>query len=199
MKYTIELLYIEDRPETSLSKYLDEEYSHEKYATQYADIWFKPQDGYESLLTNPKVKSADVIFVDSRLFENRTAVQGKFTGEEFKFVLKKISPYKEVIVITQNVTDGEIDMIAKYDTNSEMSSMEYYSVQLKEKIDVAIANIEQYWLLYEKMNENNNWDTVLKDKVVATLTGNDAYDELTKSDIDTLVLAFKEIREKLND
>ena len=199
MKDTIVLLYIDDRPETSLSKYLDEEYSHEKYATQYADIWFKPQDGYESLLTNPKVKSADVIFVDSRLFENRTAVQGKFTGEEFKFVLKKISPYKEVIVITQNGTDGEIDMIAKYDTNSEMSSTEYYSVQLKEKIDVAIANIEQYWLLYEKMNENNNWDTVLKDKVVATLTGNDAYDELTKSDIDTLVLAFKEIREKLND
>lgn len=199
MKDTIVLLYIDDRPETSLSKYLDEEYSHEKYATQYADIWFKPQDGYESLLTNPKVKSADVIFVDSRLFENRTAVQGKFTGEEFKFVLKKISPYKEVIVITQNGTDGEIDMIAKYDTNSEMSSTEYYSVQLKEKIDVAIANIEQYWLLYEKMNENNNWDTVLKDKVIATLTGNDAYDELTKSDIDTLVLAFKEIREKLND
>ena len=199
MKDTIVLLYIDDRPETSLSKYLDEEYSHEKYTTQYADIWFKPQDGYESLLTNPKVKSADVIFVDSRLFENRTAIQGKFTGEEFKFVLKKISPYKEVIVITQNGTDGEIDMIAKYDTNSEITSTEYYSVQLKDKIDAAIANIEQYWLLYEKMNENNNWDAVLKDKVVATLTGNDAYDELTKSDIDTLVLAFKEIREKFND
>lgn len=199
MKDTIVLLYIDDRPETSLSKYLDEEYSHEKYATQYADIWFKPQDGYESLLTNPKVKSADVIFVDSRLFENRTAVQGKFTGEEFKFVLKKISPYKEVIVITQNGTDGEIDMIAKYDTNSEITSTEYYSVQLKDKIDAAIANIEQYWLLYERMNDNNNWDAVLKDKVIATLTGNDAYDELTKTDIDTLVLAFKEIREKLND
>lgn len=199
MKDTIVLLYIDDRPETSLSKYLDEEYSHEKYATQYADIWFKPQDGYESLLTNPKVKSADVIFVDSRLFENRTAVQGKFTGEEFKFVLKKISPYKEVIVITQNGTDGEIDMIAKYDTNSEITSTEYYSIQLKDKIDAAIANIEQYWLLYERMNDNNNWDAVLKDKVIATLTGNDAYDELTKTDIDTLVLAFKEIREKLND
>ena len=199
MKDTIVLLYIDDRPETSLSKYLDEEYAHEKYTTQYADIWFKPQDGYESLLTNPKVKSADVIFVDSRLFENRTAIQGKFTGEEFKFVLKKISPYKEVIVITQNGTDGEIDMIAKYDTNSEITSTEYYSVHLKDKIDAAIANIEQYWLLYEKMNENNNWDAVLKDKVIATLTGNDAYDELTKSDIDTLVLAFKEIREKFND
>lgn len=199
MKDTIVLLYIDDRPETSLSKYLDEEYSHEKYATQYADIWFKPQDGYESLLTNPKVKSADVIFVDSRLFENRTAVQGKFTGEEFKFVLKKISPYKEVIVITQNGTDGEIDMIAKYDTNSEITSTEYYSIQLKDKIDASIANIEQYWLLYERMNDNNNWDAVLKDKVIATLTGNDAYDELTKTDIDTLVLAFKEIREKLND
>lgn len=199
MKDVIVLLYIDDRPETSLSKYLDEEYAHEKYTTQYVDICFKPQDGYESLLTNSKVKSADVIFVDSRLFENRTAVQGKFTGEEFKFVLKKIFPYKEVIVITQNGTDGEIDMIAKYDINSEIPSAEYYSEQLKDKIDTAIANIEQYWLLYERMNENHNWDAVLKDKVIATLTGTDAYDELTKTDIDTLVLAFKEIREKLND
>ena len=199
MKDTITLLYIDDRPETSLARYLDQEYSHEKHATQYSDLLFKPQDGYESLLTNPKVKLADVIFVDSRLFENRTAVQGKFTGEEFKFVLKKISPYKEVIVITQNGVDGEIDMIAKYDTSSEKTSTEYYNEKLKCKIDEAIANIVQYWLLYEKMNGNNNWDTVLKDKVIATLTGSDVYDELTKTDIDTLVLAFKEIREKLND
>lgn len=199
MKDTITLLYIDDRPETSLSRYLDQEYSHNKHKTQYSDLLFKTQDGYENLLKNPKVKSADVIFVDSRLFENRTAVQGKFTGEEFKFVLKKISPYKEVIVITQNGIDGEIDMVAKYDTNSDKTSTEYYNEQLKQKIDLAIANIEQYWLLSERMNENNNWDSVLKDKVLATLTGNDIYDELTKSDIDTLVLAFKEIREKLND
>lgn len=199
MKDTIALLYIDDRPETSLARYLDQEYSHEKHTTQYSDLLFKPQDGYESLLNNAKVKSADVIFVDSRLFENRTAVQGKFTGEEFKFVLKKISPYKEVIVITQNGVDGEIDMIAKYDTNSDKTSTEYYNERLKSKIDASIANIDQYWLLYEKMNGNNNWDAVLKDKVIATLTGSDVYDELTKTDINTLVLAFKEIQEKLND
>ena len=70
---------------------------------------------------------------------------------------------------------------------------------LKTKIDTAIANIEQYWLLYKRMNENNSWDAVLKDKIIATLNGNDVYDELTKTDIDTLVLAFKEIQEKLND
>ena len=198
MKDTIELLYIDDRPETSLSKYLDQEYSHGKYLTQYADILFKPQDGYESLLKNSKVKSADVIFVDSRLFENRTASQGKFTGEEFKFVLKKLSPYKEVIVITQNGVDGEIDMVAKYDSSSDVTATEYYNEQLKSRIDTAITNIEQYWLLYDRMNENNSWDTVLKDKVIATLNGNDAYDELTKTDIDTIVLAFKEIQEKLN-
>lgn len=199
MKDKITLLYIDDRPETSLSRYLDQEYSHHKYKTQYSDLLFKTQDGYEKLLKNPKVKSADLIFVDSRLFENRTAIQGKFSGEEFKFVLKKISPYKEVIVITQNGIDSDIDMVAKYDTNSDKTSTEYYNEQLKGKIDLAIANIEQYWLLSERMNENKNWDSVLKDKVLATLSGNDVYDELTKSDIDTLVLAFKEIREKLND
>ena len=198
MKDTIALLYIDDRPETSLSKYLDQEYSHEKYATQYADVLFKPQDGYESLLKNSKVKAADVIFIDSRLFENRTAVQRKFTGEEFKFVLKKISPYKEVIVITQNGVDGEIDMVAKYDSSSGETSTEYYNEHLKDKIDKAITNIEQYWLLLERMNENDSWDTVLKDKVIATLNGNDAYDELTKTDIDTLVVAFKQIQEKIN-
>lgn len=199
MKDIIELLYIDDRPETSLSKYLDREYDCDKYTTKYSDVLFNPQDGYESLLTNPKVKSADVILVDSRLFENRTAVQGKFTGEEFKFVLKKISPYKEVIVITQNGVEGEIDMVAKYDTSSDITSTEYYNEVLKTKIDTAIANIEQYWLLYKRMNENNSWDAVLKDKIIATLNGNDVYDELTKTDIDTLVLAFKEIQEKLND
>lgn len=199
MKETIMLLYIDDKPETSLSRYLDQEYSHEKYSTIYSDLLFKAQDGYESLLTNQKVKSADVVIIDSRLFENRTAAQGKFTGEEFKFILKKISPYKEVIVVTQNAVDEEIDMISKYDTSLDKTSTEYYNEYLKDKIDEAIKNIEQYWLLYERMNENDNWDSVLKDKVTATLTGNDLYDELTKADIDTLVLAFKEIQEKFND
>ena len=121
MKDTITLLYIDDRPETSLARYLDQEYSHEKHATQYSDLLFKPQDGYESLLTNPKVKSADVIFVDSRLFENRTAVQGKFT--------KHIEKINQVIeYIEAHLTDDIICAdLAKIATLSEYEFRRIFS------------------------------------------------------------------------
>ena len=39
---------------------------------------------------------------------------------------------------------------------------------------------------------------ILKDKVIATLKGTNTYDKLTKEDIDSLILAFKEIQESLN-
>jgi len=195
----INLLYIDDRPEEALAKYLDREYSHAEHITQYSDIVFDPSNGYESLLVDPKVKSANVIIVDSRLFENRTATGGKFTGEEFKVVLKKFYPFIEVIVITQNGLDDSIEMLPKYDPESGQTSTEYYHSKLSPYINEAIANIEQYWLLAEKMKVNQSWETVLKDKVLAALNGINDYDELTKADIDNLILAFKEIQECLDE
>jgi len=98
---TLKLLYIDDHPETSLSKYLDK-YKSPSCEIEYSDIEFKPDEGYESLINNSDVKSANIIFIDSKLFENRNAIAGKFTGEEFKIILKKYFPFIEVIVITQN-------------------------------------------------------------------------------------------------
>ena len=87
------ILYIDDSPEAGLERYLDKEYTHEEYETEYADIIFDPNNGYESLIRDPKVQSANVIFIDSRLFENRTVTAGKFSGEEFKIILKKYYPF----------------------------------------------------------------------------------------------------------
>ena len=70
----INLLYIDDRPEEALAKYLDREYSHAEHITQYSDIVFDPSNGYESLLVDPKVKSANVIIVDSRRFKKVLSV-----------------------------------------------------------------------------------------------------------------------------
>lgn len=196
---TIYILYIDDGPEPSLARYLDKKYKNNKYKIEYSDIIFNPEkEGYDSLLANPKVKSANIVLVDSRLFENQTATKGKFTGEEFKLVLKKFYPYIEVLVITQNPIEGDISMISKYNHSCGKSADEYYNSLLPTHIEQAIANIEQYWLLSEKMNRNDSWDDMIKSKVMATLNGSDQYDELTKSDIDSLIQAFKDIQGALD-
>ena len=84
------LVYIDDNPETALSRYLDEEFKSDNYEIVYSEIIFNPEDGYESLLSDQTVSSANIILIDSWLFENRTAANVKFAGEEFKLILKKL-------------------------------------------------------------------------------------------------------------
>ena len=193
------LVYIDDNPDTALSRYLDEEFHRDNYEILFSEIRFKPEEGYESLLLDQRVSSANIILIDSWLFEHRTATNVKFTGEEFKLILKKVFPFIEVIVITQNGLDpAEIKKIAKYDKALGPSASEYYASELPGIIDKAVADIVEYRLLADLVKENDTWEAVLKDKVIATLNGINTYDKLTKDDIDNLVLAFKEIQESLH-
>ena len=64
----LKIIYIDDYPETSLSKYLDK-YKNSSCNVESLDIKFNPDAGYESLINNPDVKSANIIFIDSKLFE----------------------------------------------------------------------------------------------------------------------------------
>ena len=192
------LVYIDDNPETALTRYLDEEFKSDNYELVCSEIIFKPEDGYESLLADQRVSSANIILIDSWLFENRTATNVKFTGEEFKLILKKLFPFIEVIVITQNGTDSEIRKIAKYDKSFGESASEYYASKLPTIINKAVSDIKQYRILADLVKKNELWEDVLKDKVIATLKGTNTYDKLTKDDIDSLILAFKEIQESLN-
>ena len=192
------LVYIDDNPETALSRYLDEEIKSDNYEINCSEIIFKPEEGYESLLSDQRVCSANIILIDSWLFENRTAANAKFTGEEFKLILKKLFPFIEVIVITQNGTDSNIRKIAKYDKSLAESASEYYASKLPKIINQAVSDIQQYRLLADLVKKNDTWEDVLKDEVIATLKGSNTYDKLTKDDIDRLISAFKEIQENLN-
>ena len=192
------LVYIDDNPDTALTRYLDEEFKSDNYEIVCSEIIFKPEDGYETLLSDQRVSSANIILIDSWLFENRTAANVKFTGEEFKLILKKLFPFIEVIVITQNGTDSEIQKIAKYDKSFAESASEYYASKLPTIINKAVSDIKQYRILADLVKKNDIWEDVLKDKVIATLKGTNTYDKLTKDDIDSLILAFKEIQESLN-
>ena len=195
----VRILYIDDTPDPDLDEYFDRYYENDEYEKVYEIIQFDPNNGYESLLQDFKVQSANIIFVDSRLFENITAAAGKFTGEEFKLVLQKFYPFIEVIVITQNGKDPDIDMIEKFKYESgSQSAQQYYSNEIPKCINNAIKRIKQYRILASRINQNDSWEKLLKEKVLGTLEGKNKYDSLTKADIDELINAFKLIQERID-
>lgn len=196
---TINLVYIDDNPDTTLDKYLDSEYKNSDFAINYSDIIFNPQDGYEVLLKDHKVQSANVVLIDSKLFENSNASVGKFSGEEFKIVLKKYFPFIEVIIVTQNIPEFDILTISKYSHNVDMSASQYYASIIPPVLDVAIKNISIYRKIGEKFNTNVSWDNVIQEKIINALKGTAPYDELTKTDIDTVIALFKELQENINE
>lgn len=198
MMEEISLVYIDDDPERALEKYLDNEYVNTKCNIKYKEIIFNPSDGYESLIQDVRVQEANIIIIDSRLFENRTATMGKFSGEEFKIVLKKLFPFIEVIVITQNGEDSAVKTISKYDINCRKNANKYYDEVLSPYLDEAIDLILVYRRLAERLQLNDSWEKTLKEKILNALHGIGIYDELTKTDIDQLIIAFKEMQENLN-
>lgn len=193
---TIKMIYIDDSPDISLSKYLDK-FRSGLCQFDYSDIEFSSEEGYESLINNTEVRTANIIFIDSKLFENRNT-NGKFTGEEFKIILKKHLPFIEVIVITQNEVEEEYETIAKYDSRSDKTAQEYYDSILPELIDHAVKNIFEYRKIASRMKENTIWEDVMIEKIENSLEGKDVYDELTKTDIDHIIGIFQELQEKVD-
>lgn len=189
----IKIVYIDDKPDPSLSRYLDTEFSSDRFIKVYEEILFNPADGYESLIKNPVVQNANIIVIDSMLFENSGTVSGKFSGEEFKIILKKYYPFIEVIVITQNEPEAAMGTIPKYSDSYNTNASEYYGRVLPELIHNAYANIQRYFSIADKLSGNSSLDKYLVEKVVSSLNGSSLYDELTKSDIDSLISAFQRI------
>lgn len=198
MKDKFSLVYIDDNPDTALSKYFDQEFGSDEYEIDYSEVRFSPDEGYKSLLSNPIIQQANIIFIDSLLFENRTANGQKFTGEEFKFILRKFYPFIEVVVITQNKVEDGVVCIPKYDRSFGDSSYEYYCKTLPKVINNAVANIRQYRVLATSVEKNDSWEEIIKEKALLTLRGIPTYDDLTISDIDRLISAFKEMEGHIN-
>lgn len=192
---TLKMLYIDDRPEPALSKYLDK-YHSTACELDYSDITFNPDEGYESLIYNTEVTNSNIIFIDSALFDRNTA-KGRFTGEEFKIILKKKFPFIEVIVITQNEVNDEYETISKYDPKSGKSPEEYYGEKLPMLLEQAIRNIFEVRKIVSEMEKNTSWDKVMIEKIINSVNGQGKFDELTKNDIDNVIGMFRELQEKI--
>lgn len=195
----IRIVYIDDDLDSNISKYLAKEYQHDNIQKEYEEISFNSADGYDSLIADQRIKEANIVLIDSKLFENDRAATGKFTGEEFKMILKKIFPFIEVIVITQNELDEDYGTISKYRGDCEGTPQQYYAMKLKAVLDDSIKNINVYRNIANKLKINEGIDKVLIEKITSSLEGLSQYDELTTNDIDNIITAFKEIQREIDE
>lgn len=197
MNDVIRIVYIDDNPEPKLTKYLDGPFSTD-YSIDSKEVIFFPDDGYRSLLVDSRVKEANIAVIDSKLFENRVPRDGFFTGEEFLIVLRKLFPFIETIIVSQNDLTPGIEYVKKYEYSTDLTAEEYYDRFLKNHIISAIDNIRRYRYLADLVKDNDSWDELLKDKVLRTLNGYDEYDDLKKEDLDSIISAFRRIQEALD-
>lgn len=200
----IRIIYIDDQIDEILSKYISEVYCTKRFLASGADqnvqkkfeeVKFEGEQGYESLLQNNKVRSANVILIDNHLFEERSAGSGKFSGKQFKVILRKLLPFVEVLIITQDDQLKGDNIIHKFSGRHGENTDLYYTKQLDNVLDKAIKEVLEFEVLADDLKLSTDVEKALVDKILQSLQGDSSFDMLTKSDIDSLILSFKELKE----
>lgn len=199
----ISIVYIDDNSDEILSQYMTREYCSTPFqrsdTTQikkgYEEVPFCGDEGYEALLQNATVKAANVILIDNHLFEERNVSTGRFSGKQFKIILRKILPYVEVIIITQDETLAGENVIHKFSGRHGEDATQYYQENLAPCLDRAIKEVLDFEDLADDLIQSKDVEKLLIDKVLNSLQGDDSYDALSKSDIDKLICSFREIKD----
>ena len=106
-------------------------------------------------------------------------------------ILRKVFPFIEVLVISQNGENKNFEIIPKYRSGSSETSKEYYERVLKDKIDECIKRVITFRNISKKLENNNGIEKFLVEKAVDSLNGINDYEDLSKEDIDKLIAAFQ--------
>lgn len=195
----INIVYVDDDLDSNISRYLVREYLPSEYEKNYDEVRFISEEGYESLINNQLIKESNIILIDSKLFENDRVSTGKFSGEEFKMILKKLFPFIEVIVITQNELEEDYGTISKFRGGAEETPLNYYADKLKKMLDNSVRNVSIYRNIADKLKLNEGIDKALIEKIMNSLDGTSQYEELTTDDIDSIIEAFKELQRDIDE
>ena len=194
----INVVYVDNSFDPLLERYLDNYCKDYQGASlTYIEVPFDSSDGYMNLLSKDEIKHANIIFIDSFLFENDSVEGQKFTGEEMQLVIKKHFPYIETVLITQNELDDKIEHIRKYKSGKDARPYdEYYKDIIPKVIEKSIRNVITYRESIKRFIDNPAWEEILKEKLSNSLEGNDEYSEMTKEDIDEVARLLRGIQEK---
>lgn len=196
---TIKILYLDDNADPYISEYLYEDYRFEGIDIEYSERLFVPKDTYESLLSDKNIHVADIIIIDSLLFENANLSEQKLAGEEFEIILRKVFPFKEVIVVTQNDIDEEYRVIKKFDTSTGGSSRDFFEKEWKPVLDKAVERIKLCRKLLKRIGEKNYVEKYFFEEIQQSLQGESGYDKLTVADIDRIIAAFEDVKNEYDN
>lgn len=192
----INIVYIDDNLDFDLIKYLRDYYQYNGIEKVFDQVAFQSDYSYEKLLTNDLVTKANVIIIDSKLFEDSHATNGKFTGEQFELILKKEYAFIEVIIISQNDLPDNNKYVRKFvGSRGNTNGKEYYKKHLTDKIDSAIQDILYYRSISNKFRQNVNIDKRMVEKILESIDGINVYDDFKKKDVDEIIELFREIQE----
>lgn len=194
----VNLVYIDDSVDTMLDSYLDSNGLRLlEYGSSYKTITFEPSFSYTDLIENPIVCEANIVIIDSLLFENENA-RIKFTGEEVALLFRKYHPFIETILISQNDLGDKIAFVKKFYDRHSSDYRGYYDKVLAPEIQSAQQRVIQSKILASKIEKNDSLDLVIREKLVNSVNGLLDYDNLKKEDIDRVITAFKELEERIN-
>lgn len=192
----INILYIDDTIDPHITKYLDSfiEITDVNISTNEYEFDIE-SDTYKTILENEEIKKADIILIDSRLFENSHTGASKISGQEIKIIITKFFPFKNIIVISQNGTDSRLGILGKYKYSKDLSPNEYYNDEWKGIIEKSIQDILIIRNINSQLKDNENIETIVKEKIENSIQGICQYEELSKEDIDDCIKTFLEIKE----
>lgn len=203
LKQIVNICYIDDRIDGILDRYLDEycKYSNQEnkfdYHLSFYDYDFKNTDNYKTLLNNTEINRANIIVIDSRLFENENSSLSKFTGEQFKIILRQILPFIKTIVISQNETNADSLTIKKFNVDGSVSTEQYknyYDSNLAPLLkNCIVGTIEEYKVL-NQLALDNEVDSLLIGTIQSTIAGINDSALFEKEDLDKLIELFKEVK-----
>ena len=199
MTQQIKIIYVDDKLDPLLVDYLYD-FRKDGIIIVYDEIKFDSSNrDYESLLTDSRVLESDIIVIDSKLFENEYAESGsKFTGQEFKLVLRILNPFIKVIVITQNrdlVNYGVLNKFATSKGNaSQDNANDFYNKSLKPTIEEAIKEIVEMRRSGKELELNKGAyeGSLIVEKTQNLLNKITSYRELTDEKIDELIDIIKQ-------
>lgn len=190
----INMLYVDDKIDLFVSKYLSE-YSNDKARYEYLELKFESNYSYENLINSEEIQKSDILFLDSMLFENSTVMENKISGEELGLIIKKIFPFKEIIVITQYQEKMEYSTLKKYNSSAYNCDPNlFFNENWDNVIEKATENIILNRNILKNISSKKYVEKFLFEKMENSINGVLDYDNLTKDDIDNLINAFEEMR-----
>ena len=191
---SITMLYVDDKIDLYVSRYLSS-YSNDKADYKYLELTFESKYSYEDLLEKDGIQKADILFLDSMLFENSKVQDNKISGEELGLIIKKIFPFKEIIVITQYQEKIEYSALKKYNSNTySCDEHSFFRDNWEKEIVNATENIILNRNIFKNISSKKYVEKYLFEKMENSINGVSNYDNLTKADINNLINAFEEMR-----